>query len=140
MQAFIYRHDINAEDTVWISNFHFLDDWVKNHCAELSVEGKHKEFTINPFQLKLLRNVSNELSNSVLDAFSAVFNTHCKDECEANDMRAIEEERLNMEVGFEILDTINAEFYTKLRNLVTGLDFLLKQNTDRINYTYYVSY
>lgn len=140
MQAFIYRHDINAEDTVWISNLYFLNDWVKSHCSVLNKDEKSEEYTITLTQFQILRKTAKSLADSVLRSFSKFFNTRFEDECHANDLRALEEEKLNIEVGFEILDDIDADFYIKLQSLINGIDLLSKQNTNNINYTYHISY
>jgi hypothetical protein len=140
MQAFIYRHDINAEDTAWLSNFYFLNEWVKLHCSQLNKDEKNEEYTITSTQFHILRNTVESLSNSVLRAFSKVFNTQYRDECEANDLRLFKEGRLNIEVGFDILDDIDMDFYLKLQYLLKSIDLLSKQNSNNINYTYYVSY
>lgn len=140
MQAFIYRHDINAEDTVWVPNLYFLNEWVKLHCTQVVKEDKHEEYCITPAQSLILIKSVESISNSVLKAFSKVFNTTFTDECEINDLRSSLEEQLNIEAGFDILDNIDNDFYIKLQSLQESLTYLEKQNYDNINYTYYVIY
>lgn len=140
MQAFIYRHDINAEDTIWVPNLYFLNDWIKLHCTQVAKEDKHEEYCITPAQLLILIKSVESISNGILKAFSKVFNTRFTDECEINDLRSYHEEQLNIDAGFDILDNIDEDFYIKLQNLYKSLVYLEKQNYDNINYTYYVIY
>jgi hypothetical protein len=140
MQAFIYRHDINSEDTIWVPNLYFLNEWVKLHCTQVAKEDKHEEYCITPAQSLILIKSVESISNSVLKAFSKVFNTTFTDECEINDLRSSLEEQLNIEAGFDILDNIDNDFYIKLQSLQESLTYLEKQNYDNINYTYYVIY
>lgn len=140
MQAFIYRHDINAEDTVWVPNLYFLNEWVKLHCTQVTKEDKHEEYCITHAQFLILVKSVESISNSVLKAFSKVFNTAFADECEINDLRSHLEEQLNTEAGFDVLDNIDDDFYIKLQSLLKSLAYLEKQNYDNINYTYYVIY
>ena len=140
MQAFIHRHDINSEDTIWVPNLYFLNEWVKLHCTQVVKEDKHEEYCITPAQSLILIKSVESISNSVLKAFSKVFNTTFTDECEINDLRSSLEEQLNIEAGFDILDNIDNDFYIKLQSLQESLTYLEKQNYDNINYTYYVIY
>lgn len=140
MQAFIYRHDINSEDTIWVPNLYFLNEWVKLHCTLNTKGEKCEEYCITPAQFLVLVKTVDSISNSVLKAFSKVFNTTFTDECEINDLRSCLEEQLNIEAGFDILDNIDEDFYIKLQNLCKSLVYLEKQNYDNINYTYYVIY
>lgn len=140
MQAFIYRHDINAEDTVWVPNLYFLNEWVKLHCTQVAKEDKHEEYCITPAQFLILIKSVESISNSILKAFSKVFNTAFADECEINDLRSHLEEQLNTEAGFDVLDNIDDDFYIKLQSLLKSLAYLEKQNYDNINHTYYVIY
>ncbi|MBR4889887.1 MAG: hypothetical protein IKU15_01040 [Clostridia bacterium] len=140
MQAFIYRHDINAEDTVWVPNLYFLNEWVKLHCTQVTKEDKYEEYCITHVQFLILVKSVESISNSVLKAFSKVFNTAFADECEINDLRSHLEEQLNTEAGFDVLDNIDDDFYIKLQSLLKSLAYLEKQNYDNINYTYYVIY
>lgn len=140
MQAFIYRHDINAEDTVWVPNLYFLNEWVKLHCTQVAKEDKHEEYCITPAQFLILVKSVESISNSVLKAFSKVFNTAFADECEINDLRSHLEEQLNTEAGFDVLDNVDDDFYIKLQSLLKSLAYLENQNYDNINYTYYVIY
>lgn len=140
MQAFIYRHDINSSDTIWVSNLYFLNEWVKLHCTQVNKEDKYEEYCITPAQFLILQKTVNSFSDSLLKAFSKIFNFRPKDECELNDLRSYLEEQLNIEAGFEVLDSIDDDFYNKLHILWVSMLELEKQNYDNINYTYYVTY
>lgn len=140
MQAFIYRHDINSSDAIWVSNLYFLNEWVKLHCTQVNKEDKYEEYCITPAQFHILIKSVESISKSVLKAFSKVFNTTFTDECEINDLRSYLEEQLNIEAGFEVLDSIDDDFYNKLHILWMSMLELEKQNYDNINYTYYVTY